>query len=219
METKKYIILCANVIYLISIIVWLYIEKSFEPIVAFIGGIISLITFYILNESSFIPSKQKNTFAKSEGIAIVDSEKVKIKVNKVSSNNENYLLEELKKFRSKFIAANKNIEAKLIFEKEIEDVNYEIMDNFAEKKNIYNEYKHLLKDTDLSEIEALQINTQNMCFKVIIEGNKAAKNNYKFNEKEVNELSLLIYNIYENTLKFSKIIESSIELQLKRSTK
>lgn len=55
----KVIILILNTIYLIATIIWAIIDKSFEPIVAIIGGLVSFASFFIANDNSF-EIKQKN---------------------------------------------------------------------------------------------------------------------------------------------------------------
>jgi K+-sensing histidine kinase KdpD len=55
----KATILIINAIYLIATIIWAMIEKSFEPIVAIIGGLVSFATFFVTNDNSFV-IKNKN---------------------------------------------------------------------------------------------------------------------------------------------------------------
>ncbi|GHT57168.1 hypothetical protein AGMMS49982_24190 [Bacteroidia bacterium] len=56
----KVIILILNTIYLIATIVWAIIDKSFEPVVAIIGGLVSFVTFFVINNNSFsVSNKQK----------------------------------------------------------------------------------------------------------------------------------------------------------------
>jgi hypothetical protein len=50
---SKIVILIINAIYLIATIIWCIIEKSsFEPVVAIIGGIVSLASFFVANDNS-----------------------------------------------------------------------------------------------------------------------------------------------------------------------
>ena len=48
----KVFMLIVNVIYLSATIIWWFIDKTFEPIVAFIGGIVSIASFYVANGNS-----------------------------------------------------------------------------------------------------------------------------------------------------------------------
>ena len=50
----KVIILILNALYLIVAISWAIINISFETVLAIIGGLISLITFFVANNNSFI---------------------------------------------------------------------------------------------------------------------------------------------------------------------
>ena len=56
---SKLIILILNAIYLVATIIWAIIDKSFEPIVAIIGGFVSLASFFVANDNSFV-IKHKN---------------------------------------------------------------------------------------------------------------------------------------------------------------
>jgi Na+-translocating ferredoxin:NAD+ oxidoreductase RnfD subunit len=49
----KLFVLILNAIYLLATIFWFVVEQSFEPIVAIIGGVVSLVSFYIANDNSF----------------------------------------------------------------------------------------------------------------------------------------------------------------------
>lgn len=66
----KIIILILNAIYLIATIIWAIIDKSFEPIVAIIGGLISFISFFVANDNSF-SVKQKIVQSGDNSIAVV----------------------------------------------------------------------------------------------------------------------------------------------------
>jgi len=55
----KVIILILNALYIIATIIWAIIDKSFEPIVAIIGGLISFATYYVANNNSFSPFPDK----------------------------------------------------------------------------------------------------------------------------------------------------------------
>jgi len=59
---SKTIILILNAIYLIAAIIWAIIDKSFEPIVAIIGGLVSLVSFFVANDNSF-NIKNKNSIS------------------------------------------------------------------------------------------------------------------------------------------------------------
>ncbi|MDR3261895.1 MAG: hypothetical protein LBT78_08695 [Tannerella sp.] len=50
---SKIVILIINAIYLIATIIWWMNEtSSFEPVVAIIGGIVSLASFFVANDNS-----------------------------------------------------------------------------------------------------------------------------------------------------------------------
>ena len=49
----KIIILIFNALYLIVAIIWAIIDKSFETILAVLGGFISFITFFVANNNTF----------------------------------------------------------------------------------------------------------------------------------------------------------------------
>jgi hypothetical protein len=55
---SKVIILTLNAIYLMATIIWAIIDKSLEPIVAIIGGLVSFVAFFVANNNSFLV-KQK----------------------------------------------------------------------------------------------------------------------------------------------------------------
>ena len=55
---SKAIILILNAIYLFATITWAILDQSFEAVVAIIGGIVSLATFFVANDNSF--SVRKN---------------------------------------------------------------------------------------------------------------------------------------------------------------
>jgi len=55
----KAIILTLNALYLIATIIWAIIDKSFEPIVAIIGGLVSFTTFFVANDNSFSIKKKQ----------------------------------------------------------------------------------------------------------------------------------------------------------------
>ena len=64
----KIIILIFNVIYLIVAIIWAIIDKSFETILAIIGGAISVTTFFVANDNSFSIKKKQNINNKNASI-------------------------------------------------------------------------------------------------------------------------------------------------------
>lgn len=50
---SKLIILILNTLYLIATIIWAIVDKTIEPIVAIIGGLVSFATFFVANDNSF----------------------------------------------------------------------------------------------------------------------------------------------------------------------
>jgi len=80
----KVIILILNAIYLIVAIIWAIIDKSFETILAIIGGLISFTTFFVANDNSF-------TLIYKEKEQNIDNKKANIeKQNNVQGNYYEY---------------------------------------------------------------------------------------------------------------------------------
>jgi len=67
---SKLIILIINAIYLIITIIWAIIDKSFEPIVAIIGGLVSFVSFFVANDNSF-SVKQKIVQKGDNSISVI----------------------------------------------------------------------------------------------------------------------------------------------------
>lgn len=67
---SKLIILIINAIYLITTIIWAIIDKSFEPIVAIIGGLVSFVSFFVANDNSF-SVKQKIVQKGDNSISVI----------------------------------------------------------------------------------------------------------------------------------------------------
>ena len=70
MNPTKIIILILNSIYLIATVIWAIIDKSFEPIVAIIGGLVSFASFFVANDNSF-SVKQKVIQKGDKSISVV----------------------------------------------------------------------------------------------------------------------------------------------------
>ena len=67
---SKVIMLIFNAIYLIATIIWAIIDKSVESFVAIVGGLVSLVSFFVANNNSF-SVKQKIVQRGDNAISVI----------------------------------------------------------------------------------------------------------------------------------------------------
>jgi len=79
---KKWIILSVNAIYLIGTIVWCFIERTPESIVAILGGFVSLFSFLYGNDNSFLKIENDNSIS-------VKAKKIERQINVRGNYTEN----------------------------------------------------------------------------------------------------------------------------------
>lgn len=77
-----------NAIYLIATIIWAIIDKSFEPIVAIIGGFVSFASFFVANDNSFVTKQRNKVVQKGNNSNAVIGNVSGSNIGNTTNNNE-----------------------------------------------------------------------------------------------------------------------------------